>query len=212
MSKENKKELELDAEQYVGILTKQLDYGFSLLDRVVYLEEEIDIMLPSYIKERIAVIEELSDKKGEPVTLEITSFGGDVYATFAVVDVLRQAKVPINTLGRGGVMSGAALILAAGTGKRRITPNTIVMVHEISSWFGGSSKDIFSEADNLKFLQDRMYQLLADFTSKDSDFWRDKTKSTCYLNAENCIEYGLVDEILEPPTKDERKGNKNKKN
>jgi ATP-dependent Clp protease, protease subunit len=68
-----------------------------------------------------------------PITVIINSSGGDVYTSFAIIDAIRGCKSPINTVGTGHIMSAASLILASGTGKRILTPNTSVMIHEMST-------------------------------------------------------------------------------
>jgi len=176
----------------------QIDYAVDLDNRIIYLEDEIDIYTAGFIKSRINVIRTLDPKReDDPITLEVTSYGGDVYGMFAAIDVLQAAPVKINTLGRGPIMSAAAFILAAGTGTRAITRNSIIMVHELSTLLSGTSRDIVTEAAHIKKLQIKMYDLLEKCCTKTAEYWESNARVNLYLEAEQAVEHGIVDSILE---------------
>ena len=177
----------------------QIDYGLEVNTRTIYLEDEIDVYSAGFIKSRINAICSLSTYKhqNKPITLDITYYGGDVYGMLATVDVIQNAPVKINTLGRGPIMSAAAFILAAGTGNRQVTKNSIVMVHELSTLLAGTSKDILTEAAHIEKLQGKLYKLLADCCNKDITYWEKNSKVNLYLDAEEALAHGLVDTILE---------------
>tara|TARA_Y100000592_G_scaffold24798_2_gene38867 strand:+ start:12937 stop:13554 length:618 start_codon:yes stop_codon:yes gene_type:complete len=177
----------------------QIDYGIDVTNRIIYLEDEIDIYTAGFVQSRINAIISLSTHKtkDDPITLEITSYGGDVYGMLAAVDVIKHAPVKINTLGRGPIMSAATFILAAGTGERSITKNSIVMVHELSTLLGGTSKDILTEAAHIEKLQVKLYKLLANSCSKDANYWEENSKVNLYLDAQEAIEHGIIDNIKE---------------
>jgi len=177
------------------LLCDQLENNLNFIDRIIYLEEPIDIYTPSFIKERVNIINILSGDNKKPITLEITSFGGDAYGALATIDTISNIKTPINTLGRGAIMSAAAFILAAAPGKRMLTENAVVMIHEVSTWFGGTSKDIMTQAEHIKKLQKQLFKLLETYSNKDSKFWEENTKSNFYLSVKECLEHGLIDEI-----------------
>lgn len=179
-----------------SLLFKQIDYNVNLINRTIVLEDEIDTYTPYFISQRVDAIVHATDDDKTPITIDITSYGGDVYGMLGAVDVIKTLPMKINTIGRGAVMSAAAWILAAGTGNRSMTENTAVMIHEINKMVAGTSKDIITEASHLQALQNRVYTLFEQNTSRSSAYWKKHTKVNLYLTAKECLEHGIVDTII----------------
>jgi len=173
----------------------QLTEDIDIKNRKIYVTN-IDVYTPAFIQQRADVIYQMSGDDTTPLTLSISSFGGDAYAMFGIVDVMKLLPSKVNTLGVGTAQSAAATLLVAGTGQRTITENTFVMIHQISTWLGGQADDIAVEAKHTKELQTKLYKLLASKSKKPADFWKKQTKSNLYLPAEKCLEYGLVDVVI----------------
>jgi ATP-dependent protease ClpP protease subunit len=184
------------ATQPNNMLLGQIEFGMSIPRRLIYIEDTIDIYTGSFLEQRIYAILDSSKDTKSPITVKVSSYGGDVYGMFSTIDVINNAPVKINTLGAGPVMSAAAFILAAGTGKRYVTKNTIVMIHMMSSWFGGTTSDIVAEVKHIQDLQSRLYGLLEQHSKKPASFWSSNSKTNLYLPAEKCIEFGLADEVV----------------
>ena len=178
------------------LVLRQLDYGIDINRRVIYYSDDIDTWTPAWINQRIDALCDITNNHKAPIDLDITSPGGDVYGMLGTIDILQNAPVDINTLGRGMIMSAATFILAAGTGRRSMTENSVLMIHQISTWVAGTSKDVLAEADHLKFLQKHSYHLYEKFSSKKASFWENKCKRNCYLTPKECLELGLIDEII----------------
>lgn len=173
---------------------RQIDYGIDIKNRIIFLDDEIGIREPTDLTVKLNMVCDKNIK--DPITLQITSFGGDVYAMLGILDVIQNAPVPIYTFGVGAVMSAASFILAAGKkGNRSIGKNTILMIHEMSTWFSGTTRDIVTEAKHVEELQKKLYSILADNSNKPASFWEGMSKTNLYLPAEQCLEYGLVDII-----------------
>ena len=77
-----------------------------------------------------------------------------------------------------------------------MTENSTVMVHEGSAFEGGKTTDVLKGADHLKKLQKNINRILGDVTSKNAEFWEGVSKNDTYLTAKECLEYGLIDEII----------------
>ena len=170
-----------------------LDYGLNVEDRIIYLDDSISIMEVSALQEKIKTI--LAKNKTKPITLQISSYGGDAHAMFGIIDIINKCPVPINTTVIGPAMSAASLILAAGTGKRTMSPNSIVMIHQVSNWLAGTAADIMNGATFTNQLQEKFNSMLAYYTKKDINFWKNATHTDLYLTPEKCVEYGVVDGI-----------------
>ena len=178
------------------LLFKETELFVNFKDRLIYLESEIDIYTPAYIRRRIDLITAISNNWTSPITLQICSYGGDVYAGLAVCDVINCAPMPINTVGNGPIMSAAGFILISGTGVRAITPNSYIMVHDIFGMIQGQSKDVVVETDHWKQLQEHCYSLVASKTKKGKAYWKGKSRHSFYVGANDAVELGLIDKVL----------------
>ena len=176
------------------MMFKNLEWGINLETSTMYLSYEIDQDQLYAVMTRFDNFVNINPK--QDVTLNITSYGGDVYAMLGTIDYFKSLPVKVNTHCVGACMSAAAVILACGTGKRTMTENSTVMVHEGSAFEGGKTSDVLKGADHLKKLQKNINRILGDVTKKDSSFWEGVSKNDCYFTAEEWLEYGIIDEII----------------
>jgi len=176
------------------ILFKQLEWGINLGNNTMYLTYEIDTDQLYSVMTRFDNFVQYSGGKKD-VTLVISSYGGDVYAMLGTIDYFNSLPVKVNTHCVGACMSAAAVILACGTGKRTMTENSTVMVHEGSAFEVGKTSDVIKGADHMKKLQTNINRILGNVTKKTQEFWEDVSKQDTYLTSEECLEYGIVDEI-----------------
>jgi ATP-dependent Clp protease protease subunit len=176
------------------MLFKQLEWGINLGTNTMYLTYEIDTdQLYSVMTRFDNFIQYTKGKKD--VTLVISSYGGDVYAMLGTIDYFNSLPVKVNTHCIGACMSAAAVILACGTGKRTMTKNSTVMVHEGSAFEVGKTSDVIKGADHMKKLQININRILGEVTKKTQQFWEDISHQDTYLTSEECLDYGIVDEI-----------------
>ena len=104
--------------------------------------------------------------------------------------------VKVNTHCVGTCMSAASVLLACGTGNRTMTKNSTVMVHEGSSIEIGKATDVMRGVEDLKDLQKNINKILGEVTNKDEDFWVKIQRNDSYLTPEQCLEHGIIDEIV----------------
>jgi len=176
------------------MMFKNLEWGINLESSTMYLSYEIDQDQLYAVMTRFDGFVSMNPK--QDVTLNITSYGGDVYAMLGTIDYFNSLPVKVNTHCVGACMSAAAVILACGTGKRSMTKNSTVMVHEGSAFESGKTSDVLKGADHLKKLQSNINRIMGEVTNKNTDFWEGVSKSDTYLTADECLEYGIVDEII----------------
>ena len=175
------------------ILFKQLEWGINLNSNTMYLTYEIDTDQLYAVTTRFDNF--IQYNKDKDINLVISSYGGDVYAMLGTIDYFNSLPVKVNTHCLGACMSAAAVILACGTGKRTMSENSTVMVHEGSAFEAGKTSDVLKGADHLKKLQSNINRILGEVTKKDQKFWEEVSKQDTYLTSEQCLEYGIVDEI-----------------
>jgi ATP-dependent protease ClpP protease subunit len=70
------------------------------------------------------------------------------------------------------------------------------MLHQTSSFLGGKMSDISAFLENVKMLENTIYNLIAEKTKKDAEFWRENMKSDMFLTSEQLLSYGLIDQII----------------
>ena len=169
-----------------------LDYE----DSVIFINDEInDNTLTDFIIRMRSLLQHRKDKSA-PVNLMINSPGGDVYEMFGIIDYIESLDVKVNTICRGRAMSAAAVIITCGTGSRMMSKRSTVMFHQSSSFMGGKMSDITAYLDNIKSLEVLIYNMLAEKTKKDADWWKEKMRNDMFLTADELLEIGVIDQII----------------
>lgn len=145
--------------------------------------------------------ENIDSKTDRILTLYVNSQGGDLYEAFGLIDMMRNSRIPIRTIGYGSVMSAAFLIVAAGSsGERYVTKNCGIMCHQLScSEEMGKYHDIKATRKETDRLNKAMYDMLKETTGLDGRIIKTRLLPAhdVYMTAEEMIEYGAADHILE---------------
>jgi len=170
-----------------------------LENSIHYLNGEID---EDTVQECIKwlIYESLNAKEQRVLTLYINSTGGDLYQALALIDVMKSSPHAIRTVGIGAVMSAAFLIFTSGDkGQRYASPNTSYMCHQFSSNVEAKYHDIKAEMKENEALNAKMVNILKEATGLAPSKIKSKLlpASDVYLNAQEMIELGLADHILE---------------
>jgi len=153
-----------------------------------------------------------SIRRNQDVNLYINSPGGLVDQTLAIYDTMQFMGCEIATYCIGQAASGAAIILLAGTkGKRFILPNAKVMLHQPYGGITGQAEDIRIQAEEVLRDKVRLNNIIAKCTGKTVEQVAEDTERDRYLNAEEALAYGIVDEILEDAPKKDEKDDKEEK-
>jgi ATP-dependent Clp protease, protease subunit len=129
------------------------------------------------------------------IKIFINSDGGEIFSAFTTVDRITSSKVPIHTYVEGIAASAATLISVCGT-KRYIGKNGVMLVHQLRSWCGGTHENLKDEAKNLDMLAEKVTRIYLEHTKFSKADLEEILKHDIYLNADECVKYGLVDEII----------------
>jgi ATP-dependent Clp protease protease subunit len=147
------------------------------------------------------VMENMGATEDRVLTLYINSQGGDLYEAFGLIDMMKNSRITIRTIGFGSVMSAAFLILASGTpGERYISKNCGIMCHQMSATEEmGKYHDIKATRKETDRLNKSMYDLLKETTGLDGRIIKTRLLPAhdVYMTAEEMIEFGAADHILE---------------
>lgn len=136
------------------------------------------------------------------IAMLVSTHGGtasDMFSILDVMDMIRERTCDIETIGIGKVMSAGVPILAAGTpGKRRVGRNCRIMLHNVMAGTGGTIFSMENELEEIKWIQERYIQTLANYTNLTPSKIKKllKTQKDVYISAEEAIKMGIADEII----------------
>lgn len=128
------------------------------------------------------------------IYLHINSFGGSLFAAFSTIDTIMNSRIPIISIIEGSAAS-AATIISMVCHKRYITPNSFMLIHQLSTGASGKYEEMKDDFMNDTALMDLLYKLYLEHTSMDLKTIKSVLKRDLWWNAEKCLENGLVDSI-----------------
>lgn len=129
------------------------------------------------------------------INLHINSDGGEVFSALSTVDRIRSSNVPIHSHVEGLVASAATLI-SVSCQKRYVRRHSIMLVHQLRSWFGGTYENFKDESKNLDTITNIIKSIYLKHTKFTDGELDDILKRDIYLDANDAIKYGLADEII----------------
>ncbi|HPQ41124.1 MAG TPA: ATP-dependent Clp protease proteolytic subunit [bacterium] len=191
----------LTLNRYENYIDEQIDAGFwdvqrltddPLLDqRSIVLAYNINSRAAKEIAAKLLYLNSIDQEK--PINLYISTQGGYGDSAFTIIDAIRLIDAPVNTWAFGGCYSSGALVLAAGTGTRRITENTILMVH--TNLDDSSAKFTFD-----RLARDRYERFWREAARLPRDWFPMTTGHAYYLSPEEALTFKIVDEIVPSAT------------
>lgn len=137
----------------------------------------------------------------DTLTVFINSGGGSVTDGWAIIDVMETSKIDISTVALGCIASMAVLIFVAGAkGKRIMTEKTAVMTHQFSTAFYGKQHELIAARKFHDTLEQQFIEHFLRHTKMTEKQIRDVLlrPSDTWLTAEECLKYGICDEIRNP--------------
>jgi ATP-dependent Clp protease protease subunit len=174
-------------------------YSLLLKERIIFLGTPINDQIASLIIAQLLYLEHEDPDKD--INLYIHSPGGIIAAGLAIYDTLQLVRPDVSTICVGLTASMATVILAAGTkGKRYALPHSTIHMHQAVGGAQGQAADIEIAAREIMRLQELIRNILAKHTGQPMDKIAHDTDRDFYLNAEQAVEYGIVDQILSGPT------------
>jgi ATP-dependent Clp protease protease subunit len=172
---------------------KEIEWGVNSDTNTTWMNHEFEIDSVYSVQVKLDYLLRVNPDKD--INMNITSYGGDVYAMLGLVDFIRSLPVKVNTHCIGTCMSAASVLLACGTGVRTMSKNSTVMVHEGSAFEAGKTTDVMKGVDHLKDLQKNINEILGEVSLKDAKFWEKVQRNDTYLTASMCLDYGIIDKI-----------------
>jgi ATP-dependent Clp protease, protease subunit len=171
-------------------------YSRLLKDRIIFLGEEVNDVTASLVVAQILFLE--SEDPSKDINLYINSPGGVITAGMAIYDTMQYVKCDVSTICIGMAASMGAFLLAGGAkGKRFILPNAEVMIHQPSGGARGQATEISIAAEQILRTRKKMNEILAANTGQNIDIIARDTERDNYMTAQEALDYGIVDSIIE---------------
>lgn len=132
-----------------------------------------------------------------PITVAISSSGGEVQAGLTMLDIMTMCNANITTCCIGTAYSMAAILLSSGS-RRLILPNSRVMIHQplVNSCGGGNCDTIENLSKNLTQIKEKLNTILSRYSGKSIEELEMATKTDNFMTAQEAVDFGLVDEIV----------------
>ena len=173
-------------------------YSLLLRERIIFLGTPIQDQISNLIVAQLLYLEREDPEKD--ISLYINSPGGVISAGLAIYDTMQLIKPDVSTICVGLAASmGTVLLCAGATGKRYALPNSTIHMHQAMGGAQGQAADIEIAAREILRMQDMIRNIISSHTGQPYDKVARDTDRDYYLNPDQALEYGLVDEVLSKP-------------
>ncbi|MCX6519075.1 MAG: ATP-dependent Clp protease proteolytic subunit [Actinobacteria bacterium] len=181
-------------------------YSRLLKDNIIFLQTPIDDTVASVICAQLIHLE--SENPDKDINIYINSPGGDITALFAIYDTMQFIKNDIATICLGQAASAAAVLLAAGTkGKRLALPHSRILLHQPYGQVGyGQVTDLEIAAKEILRMRELLEEILALHTGQTMERVHKDTDRDFVMEAQEAIEYGIIDDVLSSRANVDRTG------
>lgn len=137
----------------------------------------------------------LGSEEPNSLHLHINSYGGSVFAGLAATDYILSSPVNIVTVVDGCAASAATLMSVVGS-HRMIHKHSFMLVHQLSSWTSGKYAELQDDMKNNDLLMKTIKDIYEEYTEIPKKELSKILKHDLWWDAETCLKYGLVDEII----------------
>ncbi|RBO99113.1 ATP-dependent Clp protease proteolytic subunit ClpP [Pseudochrobactrum asaccharolyticum] len=167
-----------------------------LKERVIFVNGPVEDGMAMLICAQLLFLE--AENPNKPIEMYINSPGGVVTSGMAIYDTMQFIKPPVSTLCMGQAASMGSLLLTAGaTGQRLALPNARIMVHQPSGGFQGQASDIERHAQDIIKMKRRLNEIYVKHTGRDYDTIERTLDRDHFMTAQEALEFGLIDKVIE---------------
>jgi ATP-dependent Clp protease protease subunit len=182
-------------------------YSLLLKERIVMLFTPISDPIANTIIAQFLYLEREDPDKD--ISMYIQSPGGVISAGLAIYDTMQLIRSPVSTICVGMAASMATVLLCAGAkGKRYALPHATIHMHQAVGGAQGQAADIVIAAREIMRQQDIIKEILVKHTGQTIEKVTHDTDRDFYLNPQQAVEYGIIDEVLSQPPEEKTKDKK----
>jgi ATP-dependent Clp protease protease subunit len=173
-------------------------YSLLLKERIIFLGTSIDDNVANLVVAQLLYLDR-EDPERE-IMLYIQSPGGVIYSGLAIYDTMQMVRAPVSTIAVGSTASMGTILLAAGAkGRRFALPNATIHIHQPLGGARGQASDIQIQAEEILRLRKKVNDILAFHTGQTVERIEHDTDRDFYMDADEAVKYGLVDEVIRKP-------------
>ena len=182
-------------------------YSLLLRERIIMLGMPINDQVANVIVAQLLYLEREDPDKD--ISLYINCPGGVIASGLAIYDTMQLIRPDVSTICVGLAASMGTILLCSGQkGKRYALPNATIHLHQAIGGAQGYATDIEIAAKEIMRVQDVIRAILVKNTGKTIKKITQDTDRDFYLNPEQAVDYGLVDEVLGKPAEEKTKKSK----
>ena len=171
-------------------------YSRLLKDSIIFIGTPIDDNVANLVTAQLLFLE--AEDPERDISLYINSPGGSITAGLAVYDTIQFIRNDVTTICIGQAASMAAVLLAAGSPKKRFAlPHSRVLIHQ--PWMGGiqgQATDIDIHAKEILRIRMILNKILASHTGQLLEKIEKDVERDYIMTAEQSKEYGIIDEVI----------------
>jgi ATP-dependent Clp protease protease subunit len=173
----------------------QLDiFSRMMVDRIIHLYGGVDDKMMSVTQAQLMYLDNIGN--GD-IRLHISSPGGSVLSGLGIVDVMNYISSDVVTVNMGLAASMGSILLSSGTkGKRSSLKHSRVMIHQVSSGMQGVLADLEISFKESEKYNNRLFEILSENTGKTKEQILIDASRDFWLNSEEALAYGVIDEII----------------
>jgi len=166
-----------------------------LKDRIIFIGTAIDDNVANLIIAQLLFLQ--MEDPDKDIDLYVNTPGGSVTSGLAIYDTIQFIKPDVNTYCVGQAASMGAVLLAAGSPKKRFAlPHARIMMHQPWGGVHGQATDISIQAKEIIRLRSRLEEVLSKHTNQPLDKIKKDTDRDYFMSAKEAQEYGIVDNVI----------------
>ena len=182
-------EKEINGERSYDIFSRLLK------ERIILLSGEINDNTSNMIVAELLYLDSLSN---DDISIYINSPGGSITSGMAIYDTMNFIKSDVSTICMGMAASMGAFLLSCGKkGKRYALPNSEVMIHQPLGGAEGQATEIKIAAERILKSRKKINEILASNCNQKIGRIEKDTERDHFMDADEALEYGLVDKIID---------------
>lgn len=170
-------------------------YSLLLKNRIIMLGTQVNSQSANLIVAQLLFLDREDSERR--IQMYINSPGGEVYAGMAIYDAMQEVNAPVSTVAVGMAASFGTVVLAAGNaGMRHSLPHSTIHMHQPLGGAQGQVTDMRITVDHFQFLKEELIQIFVKHTGQDPERLEKDMDRDFYMNPQQALEYGLIDEVL----------------
>ena len=170
-----------------------------MLERIIWVAGGVDDHMSTIVQAQLMFLDSLDNND---ITMHIDSPGGSVKSGLSIVDVMDYITSDIRTINTGMAASMGSVLLGAGTkGKRGSLRFSQTMLHQSSGGAGGNIQDARITFQEWEKVNNILFELLGEYCGKTAEQVKNDASRDLWLNAEDALSYGIIDEIVKKKKK-----------